>query len=206
MEFPTWPKMELPNNTFQFQTVVKKSNYTIIASKILRPNAEYTLGLTIYDEKCEIDEPIVVRVSIKDHASEDKCDRFNINRDVTLKPNVTEMVSIFVGDLSVDRKYALIAKGISGTNLYGQASLDVQTHKYSILIQTDKAIYKPNDCVKFRVLVLDSELKAAPIDQNELSIAFNVSIYSILSLAIVERIYNVIHFIAISINCVIDNC
>lgn len=151
----------------------EKFYYTIVAPKGLRSNTNFTLNLTIHDAKCEIDEPVVVRVSIED---EESSDGFSVHRDVTMKSNVTEFISIPVGDLSLDSDYKLVVKGISGVTLDREASLDLQTQTHSILIQTDKAIYKPNDCVKFRVLVLDSELKAAPIDQNELSIAFNVSI------------------------------
>ena len=55
------------------------------------------------------------------------------------------------------------------------ADLDLQTQMHTIFIQTDKAIYKPNDCIKYRVLVLNAELKAAPINNNELSIEIVVS-------------------------------
>lgn len=171
MEFPTWPQMGLPKNTFQFQAIVQSYNYIITGSRSLRANSDYTLSLTVYDEKSETNEPIVVRVSIVDDR-----DEFTLNRDVTINSNDTVFVAIPVGDLLSDRSYKLIAKGISGTNLYGQANLDVQPEKYAILIQTDKVIYKPNDRVKFRVLVLDSELKGVTLDKNELCIMFQVSI------------------------------
>lgn len=152
----------------------EKFYYTIIAPKSFRSNSNYTLNLTIHDVKEPIDEPIVVRVSIED---EDTDDGFEIHQDITMKPNVTEFVSIPIGDISFDLNYKLVVKGITGVTLEKEVSLDLQTQAYTILIQTDKAIYKPNDCIKYRVLVLNSELKAAPIDQNELSISFAVSIY-----------------------------
>lgn len=147
-------------------------HYTINAPKSFRGNSNYTLNLTIHDAKEPITEPILVRISIED---EDNDDGFEIHQDVTMKPNVTEVVSIPVGELSLDCNYKLVVKGISGVTLEKEASLDLQTQTHTILIQTDKAIYKPNDCIKYRVLVLDSDLKAAPINQNELSISFAVS-------------------------------
>lgn len=148
--------------------------YTIVAPKGIRSNTNYTLNMTIHDAKCEFNEPVIMRVAIEDEEHEDG---INIHQDVTIKPNVTEIISMPVGDLNVDSDYKLVVKGISGITLEREASLDLQTQTHTILIQTDKAIYKPNDCVKFRVLVLDCHLKAATIEQNELIIAFNVCIY-----------------------------
>lgn len=150
----------------------QKFYYTINAPKKIRSNSNYTLNLTIHDTEESITEPIVVRVSIED---EDKDDGVKIQQDVTMKPNATEVASIPVGDLPIDCNYKLVVQGISGVVLKNEADLDLQIQTHTILIQTDKAIYKPNDCIKYRVLVLDSELKAAPIDQNELSISVAVS-------------------------------
>lgn len=151
---------------------VEKFYYTILAPKSFRPNSDFTLNLTVHDAHCEFDEALVVRVSIED---EDNEAGFKIHRDVTIKPNQTEIVTISVGDISIEPNYKLVVKGISGITLEREASLDLQTQTHTILIQTDKAIYKPNDCIKYRVLVLDCELKAATINNSELSICFTVS-------------------------------
>ncbi|XP_031622614.1 CD109 antigen-like, partial [Contarinia nasturtii] len=148
----------------------EKFFYTIIAPKKIRGNSNYTFNLSIHDAKCEFDEPVVVRVSIEDENDENG---YKIHRDVTMQPNTTEFVSIPIGDLSPEADYKLVVKGITGVTLEREVELDLQTQTHTILIQTDKAIYKPNDCIKFRVLVLNSELKAATIDQNELIISFN---------------------------------
>lgn len=151
----------------------EKFYYTILAPKKFRPNSDYICNLTIHDANCELNEPIVVRISIQD---EDNENGFEIHYDATMKPNTTECVKIPVGDISLDINYKLVVKGISGITLEREADLDLQTQKHTILIQTDKAIYKPNDCIRFRTLVLDSELKAVPINNNELNIQIAVSI------------------------------
>lgn len=51
--------------------------------------------------------------------------------------------------------------------------------KYSVFIQTDKAIYKPNDKIQFRVLVLDAETKPYQ--------------YESLGLTITDAVGNVVH-------------
>lgn len=93
-----------------------------------------------------------------------------------MKPNHTEVIALGVGNISIDRNYKLVVKGILGVVIEREASLDLQTQTHSILIQSDKAIYKPNDCVKFRIFVLDSELRAAKTNDDELSISFTVRV------------------------------
>jgi len=52
-----------------------------------------------------------------------------------------------------------------------EQTIKVIAKKFSVLIQTDKAIYKPGDKVHFRVIVLDTELKPYPF--NSLSIVIS---------------------------------
>lgn len=60
--------------------------------------------------------------------------------------------------------YKLIAEGLSGVRFYNETELVVNTKRFVMLVQSDKAIYKPGDRIQFRVLVLDSNTK--PIDVN----------------------------------------
>lgn len=144
--------------------------YTIIAPKSFRANSDFCVSVNIHDAKDEFDEPVVVRISIED---EDDDAGMKVYRDIEMKRDCSEIVSIPVGN--VNSNYKFVVKGISGIIFEREASLDSQQQTYAILIQTDKAIYKPNDCVKFRVLVLDSELKPAIIEKNGLKIGFTVS-------------------------------
>lgn len=161
-------------NSEMISPIEEKFYYTIVAPKSFRPNSDYNFNLTIHDAKCEFNEPVVVRVSIQD---EDNDDGFEIHQDVTMKPNATELMKIPIGDISLNSNYKLMVKGFSGITLDREASLDLQTQTHTILIQTDKAIYKPKDCIRFRVLVLNSELKAATIKNNELNIQIAVSFF-----------------------------
>lgn len=146
--------------------------YTIVTPKNIRPNTDFTFNLTVHDVKCEFKEEVVVRVSIEDEKDEAGT---KIHRDITMRPNVTEVVSIPVGDVPIDKDYKLKVKGISGLFIEREVKLGLLTKNQAILIQTDKAIYKPKDCIKFRILVLDPELRPAEINKNELSIGFTVS-------------------------------
>lgn len=152
--------------------VKKDFFYTIAAPRLMKLNSDYILGLTIHDS--EIKEPVLVRASIEDENNENGQ---KICLDVSMKGNFTQIVSIPTNDLSADCDYKLVLKGITGATLNHEASLDCLTRNNIILIQTDRGIYKPNDCIKFRIFVLDSHLKAATIDKNELSISFSVSVF-----------------------------
>jgi CD109 antigen len=55
--------------------------------------------------------------------------------------------------------YKLKAEGISGLGFNNETSLNFISKSFSVLVQTDKAIYKPGDTIKFRVLALDANTK-----------------------------------------------
>lgn len=157
----------------------EKFYYTILAPKIFRANTDFTLNVTIHDEKNEINEAIVVRATIESVKSiEDSNSQaeFKVHRDITLKSNVTELVSIPIGNVPTDGNYKLIVKGISGIELECESALELQLKTHIIFVQTDKGVYKPSDCIRFRVLALDSELKAAAVNKNELKISVTVSL------------------------------
>lgn len=65
----------------------------------------------------------------------------------------------------------LNAKSLSGITYDRSVNLDLNIKKFSIFIQTDKAIYKPGDKIQFRVLVLDSSTK--PYDTTKIAVHIN---------------------------------
>lgn len=167
--YPVRNRKELPADSSS-----KKFNYTILAPENFRANTDYKFTLSIHDAEYKSGQVFLVRVSIEDN---DNATKFQINRHIAMNPNVTEVVSIPIGNVPVNRNYKLVVKGVSGIDMEHSACLHLQTQSHLIFVQTDRGIYKPNDCVKFRVLVLDWELKAAPIEKNELQICITVSFF-----------------------------
>lgn len=55
--------------------------------------------------------------------------------------------------------YNLTVSCIKGLNFNQTVTLTMYTDNVSVIVQTEKAIYKPSDTVKFRVLLLDENLK-----------------------------------------------
>ncbi|XP_023288117.1 CD109 antigen isoform X2 [Orussus abietinus] len=128
--------------------------YTVIAPKVVRPNSEYHVAVSI------IGTPVSTTVSVILQGSQDGEVFFNASQIVVVDPYSTRIIKLEVGDTSPG-EYLLTTKGLSGFK-FGNTS-DVQfVHKsYSVFIQTDRAIYKPGSKVMFRCLVLDSRLKPA---------------------------------------------
>lgn len=60
-------------------------------------------------------------------------------------------------------RYNLTAEGISGVEFTNETMLNFEDKEISVLVQTDKSIYKPGDKVNYRILVLDSNLRPAKI-------------------------------------------
>lgn len=151
-----------------------KFYYTIAAPKSFRPNSDFVVKLSLCKGTIEWEntEPIVVSVAIEDDQDENA---FRNERTATMQMNYTECISIPVGNVPLDASYKLVVKGVQGAKFEHEASLDVQTKKVSIMIQTDKGIYKPGDAVKFRVFVLNENLRPAAIDNDQLKIHVNVS-------------------------------
>lgn len=59
----------------------------------------------------------------------------------------------------------MIAEGQTGVAFTTETTINLPSKNQSILIQTDKAMYKPGDKVKFRVLVINSDTIAATINK-----------------------------------------
>lgn len=153
----------------------EKFYYTIVAPKSFRPNSDFSVKLTLFNGSIEwaSPEPIVVSVVIEDDQDENL---FRIERTAAMQLNVTECITIPVGnDVRCDAGYKLVVKGTQGASFEHEASLDVQTKKVAIMIQTDKGIYKPGDTVKFRVFVLNENLRPAVTDENQVKIHVIVS-------------------------------
>lgn len=64
--------------------------------------------------------------------------------------------------------YQLSVHGIQGVDFHQSVALSMNTRNMSVFVQTDKAIYRPSDTVKFRVIVLNEKLK--PLNETKIQI------------------------------------
>lgn len=77
------------------------------------------------------------------------------------------------GDLQPG-EYKIVAEGVSGVTFNNESSINLHEKTQTVLIQTDKAMYKPGDKVNFRILVLDLNLKPGAI-RGDLKVFISVS-------------------------------
>ena len=63
-----------------------------------------------------------------------------------------------IGDLGPG-DYNITAAGQGGLSFQNTTALEYVHKSYSVFIQTDKAIYKPGDLVRFRAVVLNPSLR-----------------------------------------------
>lgn len=141
-----------------FSLSPSNSFYTIVAPENIRQHLNYQVALTLHGHS----EAATFRLSIQDGL------KYKNEKEVTVNSNKTELVTLRIGDLDLSKGYKFVAEGISGFIFKNESTLKVESKNVSIFIQTDKAIYKPGETIKFRVLVLDNGLKPAILTANSL--------------------------------------
>uniref|UniRef100_A0A3F2Z148 TEP1-F n=1 Tax=Anopheles minimus TaxID=112268 RepID=A0A3F2Z148_9DIPT len=131
----------------------KDGHYSVIGARIIRPNAVYRVLVSTFDVK----SATTFRISIVAN------EKIIKSEEITLNGSESRMLSFTIDSLPED-VYELVAEGLSGLVFKTKAHLDFDNKFCSVLIQTDKSVYKPGDTVKYRVLVLDRYMKPLPVD------------------------------------------
>lgn len=130
------------------------SYYSLIAPGALKSNRKYTVAVSLHDaiKTCSI------RITISGTL-------FNATEIITLQPFESKTVDFYPSKLNYEY-YTLKAEGVDGCSFSQEKRLltDVEGGP-KIYIQTDKAVYKPEDLVQFRVLFLDEHTR--PLSINE---------------------------------------
>ncbi|XP_062547422.1 thioester-containing protein 1 allele R1-like isoform X2 [Armigeres subalbatus] len=124
--------------------------YTVVGSKLLRPNSEYHVSVS----NLNVREPVRFRITLNNTQSGQPL----ASEDLSLGQGESRLIPFSIGDIT-DGDYTLTAEGLSGYVFKNVTSLTFQSKSFSVFIQTDKAVYKPGDTVRFRVLVLDANTK-----------------------------------------------
>uniref|UniRef100_A0A182K440 TEP1-F n=1 Tax=Anopheles christyi TaxID=43041 RepID=A0A182K440_9DIPT len=137
----------------------KDGHYSIIGSRILRPNSVYRCVVSTFDTKAAIVFRISIVAKEKPIATE----------EITLNSNESRLISFTVGSISED-EYELVAEGLSGLVFQTKSRLEFDNRFCSVLIQTDKSVYKPGDTIRYRVLVLDRTMKPLSVGESEMMV------------------------------------
>ena len=129
-----------------------KPTYTIVAPAKIRPSSDYHVSLQLTNATSAAD--IEVEVSGPSHDGP-----FNrVTKSVAVNPSETRILNLEIGEWSKGN-YKLLVKGRSGEfNFNNETALGFEPKSTSIFVQTDKAIYKPGQAVKFRAIVVNPSL------------------------------------------------
>ncbi|XP_065356086.1 LOW QUALITY PROTEIN: thioester-containing protein 1 allele R1-like [Calliphora vicina] len=141
---------------------INQSYYSIIAPGLLKSNRKYTTVASLHDATVSC----LLRISISGP-------QFNATEEISLKPFQSKIVDFYPPKLQHDM-YTLTAEGLQGCSFNEEKQLLVETTAGpKIYIQTDKAVYKPEDLVQFRVLFLDEHTKPLNISEPILAEVLN---------------------------------
>ncbi|KNC22900.1 hypothetical protein FF38_00366 [Lucilia cuprina] len=134
-------------------TVNAVSYYSINAPGVIKSNRKYTVFTALH----EASGPCSIRIAIEGP-------NFNEFQDITLQPYETKVIDFFPKKL-LHGDYKLKAEGLNGLSFTNQSNLIAYPdYGPKIYIQSDKAIYKPQDVVNFRIVILDEHTRPLNIE------------------------------------------
>uniref|UniRef100_A0A670YSD2 CD109 antigen n=1 Tax=Pseudonaja textilis TaxID=8673 RepID=A0A670YSD2_PSETE len=130
-----------------FLFVISRPTYLLAVPKIIRPGANLTIGVCLLKES-----PSSIRIQAQLGLKRNQINNSNGN-EMSFLPQIP------LG--STNAYYELLVNGYSkGQLLFSNlTSLLFASKSFSVFIQTDKAMYKPGQDVKIRVVTLHSDLK-----------------------------------------------
>ncbi|XP_037809421.1 CD109 antigen-like [Lucilia sericata] len=131
-----------------------KTYYSINAPGVIKSNRKYSVFAALH----EANGPCSLRIIIEGPS-------YNEYKDIDLQPFESKLIHFFPKKL-LHGNYKLIAEGLSGLIFKNESRLNAYPdYGPKIYIQTDKAIYKPQDLVKFRIVILDEHTR--PLNTEE---------------------------------------
>ncbi len=144
---------------FVQRTQAQGQSYAVVAPSVVRPNTDYLVAVSVFG--IERGEQQDVELTIRGRSSSSG-QTIEIRQDTRVRPDQTEIVRLRIGDLG-EGIYSLTARG-SAPLTFDQTQRLEYIHKgYSVFIQTDKAVYRPGNVVKFRAVVVTPSLKPSVV-------------------------------------------
>ena len=137
--------------------------YTIVAPAKIRPNSDYHINVMLTNAT----KPVNIEVAIAGPISSDSADSsgsqqpppFRIAKTMSASPTEATVIKLQVDKLPVNASYKLKVKGQSEElKIDKEATLKLEPKCLSIFVQTDKAIYKPGQVIKFRAILVNPSL------------------------------------------------
>lgn len=144
--------------------------YTILAPNKLRPNSDYHLTVQVYNTS---GQQALVEATISGPSVNGAFNK--LTKSVQLDPSETRIVNFEIGEWAKGN-YKLQISGHIGPDFKftNETNLVFESKSYSIFVQTDKAVYKPGQLVRFRAIIVNPSLM--PTVAGSLDIYIKVSV------------------------------
>nr|XP_022900872.1 CD109 antigen-like [Onthophagus taurus] len=142
-------------------TVKSQGIYKISCSKILRPNSEFHVSISLGTASL----PIIVETTITGNSFKGKV--FSAKDTIKVSPNSSKLATLQIADIE-DGVYSLLISGSGGVTFEESIpKLRFLRKSFSVLIQTDKPVYKPGDLIQFRTIILGPSLRPSEVVRNK---------------------------------------
>ncbi|KAF1771754.1 hypothetical protein GCK72_003582 [Caenorhabditis remanei] len=138
---------------------VKPATYMLVAPAVVRPDQPYSVCMNLL--KQATDEDMIVRIEVRTEQNETIAARVMSN----LKPGIAQTVSLSempASSLTPGQGYKLYIRGetLNSEIIFeNEKELKYDQKALSVFIQTDRAIYRPASLVRYRAIVVKSDLK-----------------------------------------------
>ncbi|CAG7731371.1 unnamed protein product, partial [Allacma fusca] len=133
--------------------------YTAVSSKVFYPFSKYNISVFV-EPNSNPTQPLRISATISSEKER------ILSEEIQILPGQARVLQIEVGNVK-EREYNLTITVFDPREkkYESQEKIFASRRDKSILIQTDKPIYKPGETVRFRVVLLDRELKPLGNDQ-----------------------------------------
>ncbi|XP_069165594.1 LOW QUALITY PROTEIN: thioester-containing protein 1 allele R1 [Procambarus clarkii] len=129
-----------------------QGTYSVMGSRLLRPNRDYHVVVSTHGTT----DPVKVNVEV---GGKQDAGGVILNRQLAdLQPDSTQVLNFQIGELGPG-EYNLTVSGYGGLSFHNTTMLEYVHKSYSVFIQSDKAVYKPGDLLRFRVVVVNPMLR-----------------------------------------------
>ncbi|CAB05007.2 TEP1-F [Caenorhabditis elegans] len=138
---------------------VKPATYMLVAPAVVRPDQPFSVCMNLL--KQATDEDMIVRIEVRTERNETIAARVISN----LKPGIAQTVSLSempAQSLTPRQSYKLYIRGetLNAELIFeNENELKYDQKALSVFIQTDRAIYRPASLVRYRAIVVKSDLK-----------------------------------------------
>uniref|UniRef100_A0A182NGI2 TEP1-F n=1 Tax=Anopheles dirus TaxID=7168 RepID=A0A182NGI2_9DIPT len=127
----------------------------VVGPKSVIPNQAYTLTISNGDERSS---SATLKLTLEAYDAQKNV--FNYSTNVVVQKYAIINVTMQIPNIPPTASMELTIDRVDGFGYHEEIDLDIQRNLLSGLIQTDKPVYRPGETVRFRVIVLNSDLKS----------------------------------------------